>query len=427
MIWGILVLALIFRLININQSIWLDEAAQLLMSQKSLYTIIFERSGDFHPPLSYILYHFWMMVNQSEVWLRLMPVIFGVATVFVVYRIAQKLFGNRVAMISALLFAIAPYHIYYSQEIRMYSMATFFASLSMYYFMSRKNIGYVIATSALVYTHYIGFFLLIAQIIYKRNFKLIGFILLIYIPWLPFLWKQLQNGVNADQYLPGWGSLLSLEPFKAIPLTFLKFGIGRIDFENIYVYLVIAVIVLGFYSFLLLKAFSKEARLIWFWLGMPIISVWLISFILPMNQPFRLLFVLPAFYILLAVGIKKAGKYWKVLLSFVLIISLGSLLTYYINPRFHREDWRTATKEIPMNAIFAWPVPFDPYIWYGGKGVGVINEFPKELGEEVYLFEYLQPLSDPNHYIQKWLLDNGYKQDKTLNYNGVGFVYKYTK
>ena len=31
----ILVVAIIFRLVNINQSLWLDEATQVLLSQKS--------------------------------------------------------------------------------------------------------------------------------------------------------------------------------------------------------------------------------------------------------------------------------------------------------------------------------------------------------------------------------------------------------
>ena len=438
MIWGILLLATIFRLVNINQSLWLDEASQVLMSQKSLYYIIFERSGDFHPPLSYLMYHFWLMLGSSEIWLRLLPIIFGVSTVFVIYKLSQKLFSEKIALISALFLATAPYHIYYSQEIRMYSMATFFASLSLYFFVTSKKWGYVLATVALLYTHYMGVFLVFGQLLYKKNLKLIGIVLLLYLPWIPFLWSQLQTGVKADQYLPGWGSLLSLDPIKAIPLTFLKFSIGRIDFENTYIYLLVAVGVLVFYGALLLKSFElKETKLIWFWLFIPILLSWVISFFIPINQPFRLLFILPAFCILLAVGVNQLGRLWKLWLLGVTAISLTGLSIYWTDPKFQREDWRTATQEVPNNAIFAWPVPFDPYIWYGGKGKGVIQHLPSEetvavkmlvLNQsEVYFFEYLQPLSDPNHLVQKWLDGNGYKLEKTLNYNGVGFVYKYKK
>ena len=133
------------------------------------------------------------------------------------------------------------------------------------------------------------------------------------------------------------------------------------------------------------------------------------------------------FCILLAVGVNQLGRLWQLWLLGVTAISLTGLSIYWTDPRFQREDWRAATNEIPANAIFAWPVPFDPYIWYGGKGVGVIKEFPIDLGNEVYLFEYLQALSDPEKRIQKKLEENGYEVEKTLNYNGVGFVYKYKK
>lgn len=437
MIWAILVLGTLLRLVNLNQSLWLDEAAQALMSQKSLYSIIFERSGDFHPPLSYIMYHFWEMAGTSEIWLRLPSIIFGVATILVIYKLCQKLFTEKVALISALFLGVAPYHVYYSQEIRMYSMAAFIATVSMYYLVSKSRIGYVISSSALIYTHYMGFFFLASQLLYKRDWKLLGLVLLTYLPWLPFLWNQLQNGIKADEYLLGWGKLLSIEPIKAIPLTFIKFSIGRINFESLYLYGIVAAVTLTFLGFLLFKAWVKESKLIWYWLSLPILLSWLVSFIIPIYQPFRLLFVLPAFYILLAVGIPRLGRSWKLGLVGVFFISISGLLMYWTNPKFQREDWKMATKEVPSNAIFAWPIPFDPYIWYGGKGVGVVKHFPATKDDvtanleslkgqkEIYLFEYLQVLSDPDKNIQLWLFENGYKLEKTLNYNGVGFVYKF--
>lgn len=437
MIYLILILGFVVRLVNINQSLWLDEASQVLMSQKSIYSILFERVGDFHPPLSYLIFHYWLMLGQSEIWLRLLPIIFGVATIFVVYKLCQKLFNEKLALISALFLSLAPYHVYYSQEIRMYSITTFFASLSMYYLITKKCFGYVVVTSALIYTHYMGFFLLAAQVFYKRDWRLLGIISLTFLPWLPFLYEQLQNGVKASEYLPGWEKLLSVEPIKAVPLTFIKFSIGRINFEPQILYLGISVVVLAFLGFLIFRAIKLEkSRLPLFWLFVPIVLAWLISFILPMNQPFRLLFTLPAFCMLLSIGVGELGKFWRLGLCGVLVISIAGLLIYWINPKFQREDWRTATKEVP-NGVFAWPLPFDPYTWYGGQGVGLLKHLPareneiedsiKNLGTEVYLFEYLQDLSDPGRLTQKKLIENGYKLEKTLNYNGVGFVYKFAK
>ncbi len=441
MIWLILILAIILRLINTNQSLWLDEGAQVLMSQKSLNYILFERSGDFHPPLSYIFFHYWLMISHSDAWLRILPIIFGVATIFIIYKICQNLFSERIALISSLFLSIAPYHIYYSQEIRMYSMAAFFASLSMYFLVTNKQVGYVLATSALLYTHYMGIFLIAAQLLYKKKWQDLGLVFLIYLPWLPLFWSQLVNGMNANQYLPGWGNLLSLDPLKAIPLIFLKFIVGRISFENQYLYEVVAILVLGYFGFLIFLSLRSKLDIkpISFWLFIPIMITWLISFLIPINQPFRLLFAVPAFYILLAVGVLKLEKFWKFGVIGVLLILMSGLLVYYTNPKFQREDWRNATKDIPTDAIFAWPEPFDPYIWYGGKGVGVIKHFPAseneitqnltniKLGNTVYFFEYLQDLADPQRIIQQELAKFGYKLKETRDFVGVGFVDLYQR
>ncbi len=458
MIWIILLLGLILRLINLNQSLWLDEATQGFLSKKSLYSIWFERIGDFHPPLSYILYHFWIQFGTSEIWLRLLPVIFGVATVFTVYKLVEKLFNKEHALFSALLLATAPYHIYYSQEIRMYSMATFFAVVSMFYFISAKSLGYVFSTVALIYTHYMGGFLIIAQIgylfVYKRNeilrySKLLILSLLLYIPWLPLFWDQLMGGINANIYLPGWSDLLGIPFYKAVPLTFLKFSIGRIDFENIYNYGLIAFIVLGFFSYLIINSFRSklDIKLVAWWLFLPIILTWFISLLIPLNQPFRLLFALPAFYILLAIGIdtlRSRERSWRLAVGGVLLVNFLSVGIYFINPKFQREDWRGAVNFINQEngnrsgVVFAWPQPFPPYEWYKGKeGIGVVKNFPAKKDEiktnmdrlsgksDLYFFEYLQALSDPNKFIQGFFLDNSYTIKNTFNFQGVGFVHHF--
>src|SRR3989344_8831102 len=87
----ILLLGLGLRLINLNQSFWLDEASQAQLSSLSLSQIWFSRPADFHPPLFYFLAHFWLQIGRSETWLRLLPVLFGVLTIYVIYILGKKL------------------------------------------------------------------------------------------------------------------------------------------------------------------------------------------------------------------------------------------------------------------------------------------------------------------------------------------------
>src|SRR5258706_15725581 len=104
MIIFILLIAFILRIINLNQSLWLDEATQILLSQDSVKNIIFTHGADFHPPLSYLLMHFWLMFGTSEIWLRMLSVIFGVLTVWIIYKFSTKIFGINIGILSALLF-----------------------------------------------------------------------------------------------------------------------------------------------------------------------------------------------------------------------------------------------------------------------------------------------------------------------------------
>lgn len=467
MIFLIILLSLILRLINLNQSLWLDEATQVLLSKEPVRNIIFQRGADFHPPLSYILMHFWEGFGTSEIWLRLLSVLFGVLTIWVIYRFSSEIFGKKVGILSALLLSLAPYHIYYSQEVRMYSETTFFGTLSIYlfYLLIKKrrliySLGYIFSSTALIYTHYDGFFLIIAQLIYlwifEKNLlfflaKRAFFIFLLYLPWLPQMFVQLSQGINIDQYLPGWRDILSLDFYKAIPLTFLKFSIGRINFDNQLLYIFVAATVLMLFGFVLFcgikKNLNKDSTLLIFWLFIPIIISLLVSLKLPINQPFRLLYTLPAFYILLSKGLDNLGNYKNIFTLAIVFVSIFGLLIYYTNSRYWREDWRGASKFILKNVkkdssvIFAWPEPFSPYKWYGnGKSaIGVVQKFPARREDvkenlryidrirDIFFFEYLQQLSDPQKYIQKTIEDNGFKLDKVYNFNGVGFIDYYVK
>src|SRR4030067_2156597 len=139
MIALILAAGLILRLFKLDQSLWLDEAINVtFVKNLNLKSLIFDYSvGDFHPPFYHILLRGWVLLfGTSEIAVRMPSVILGLATIYVVYLITKKLFENKTALISATLIATSPLHIYYSQEARMYMLAAFFATLSVYFFVS---------------------------------------------------------------------------------------------------------------------------------------------------------------------------------------------------------------------------------------------------------------------------------------------------
>lgn len=347
----------------------------------------------------------------------------------------------------------------------MYALAALLATLSSYALLRSHKFGglgnwlfYLITTSLLIWTHYLGVLLIASQMIYvgiwqRDKLKQFGLsmlgILITYLSWIPQLIQQLQSGVAIDYYLPGWREILSLEWYKAVPLTIFKFSAGRIDFDNhsLYSALILGVLTVVGLCFWRLSqtSWKKGPCLIWSWFLVPLIGSLLISLVIPVNQPFRLLFILPAFYSLIALGILDSMRLKYPLLILMVLISITGLGFYFTQSRFQREDWRGATRFINQNigqgvVLFVWPEPFPPYTWYQGSSryIALAELFPVDYAQvdakiemnrpdNFYLFEYLTGLSDPGGVTQGWLESHRYQIEKIYNFEGLGFVVQYVQ
>ena len=125
----ILLLAASVRLIGISdESIWLDEGVSISASRMSVPDIVNWTASDIHPPFYYLALKAWMVFGQSEFVLRGFSAVFGVLTVFAVYYVCLDLFGKRVSLVASLLLAVNPVSVYYSQEVRMFSLMAFLVS-----------------------------------------------------------------------------------------------------------------------------------------------------------------------------------------------------------------------------------------------------------------------------------------------------------
>src|SRR3989338_2066633 len=152
MIWGILGLGIILRLISLNQSLWLDEAINVMAAKSfSLPGMVTQYAvADFHPPGWFAVLWFWgKLFGYSEISVRLPSVIFGVVTIYITYLLGKKLVSKNLGLLAALLIAINPLHIYYSQEARMYSMAVLAVVVNIFILIKlihkeRVNIAFIV-------------------------------------------------------------------------------------------------------------------------------------------------------------------------------------------------------------------------------------------------------------------------------------------
>jgi len=115
---------------------WGDEGFSVYSANRDLYAITFEgKEIDPHPPLYYYLFHFWLpRAGFSELSLRFFSVLFGTATIALIYAIGKRMFDARVGALAAALAALAPFAVHYSQEVRMYALVMFLGAVALWFF-----------------------------------------------------------------------------------------------------------------------------------------------------------------------------------------------------------------------------------------------------------------------------------------------------
>ena len=425
---------LLIRLININQSLWLDEATTAIVAKMPLYDFFTKfMPADFHPPLYYVVIHFWSLVaGYSEVALRIPSVIFGGLTIYLVYLISKELKFKNI-FLASLYLATSGLHIYYSQEARMYSLATFLVSLIVYLFIKKKWVLFSIGLVALFLSDYLAILILPSLIFYavleRKNLKNILLsclpLFLTFLLWFPTFSKQLMSGIVLKTSHSSWWNLLGPVTLKNIGLIPTKFIIGRVSIDNKLLYAVLIIILLVIFGYLISKAKNK---MIWSWFGVSLVLGITLSFFIPTLTYFRYLFILPAFYLLLAEGqnIVLTGKLQVLSVVIILFVNILTSGVYLFNPRFHRENWREAARQIETKKIiFPSNSQKEALIYYSeagihGKGNQIITiDQLSQSDKEVYLSRYVWEIFDPSDITRLRLLDMGYNKTSEVNYNGV--------
>jgi hypothetical protein len=206
-----LIIGFALRFYNFDQkSLWIDEihtyndSRDDLKGQLKYYQ---ENPANLHPPLFYILTHLFYPFTNPERDLRIIPLIFGMLSIPMIYFLSRS-FSITLALPCTLSLTFMTYHIYFSQDGRMYSMLMFFGMMALYFFIKhlktcrREYLVFVaICFAILFHTSYSSIiFIFLSQILWfyqfegdkKRNLPfsillLNALTLFLCIPWVLFL------------------------------------------------------------------------------------------------------------------------------------------------------------------------------------------------------------------------------------------------
>jgi len=114
-----------------SKSLWLDEIVSVQHVRGSFGQMLSEvAQHDGHPPLYYIFQYAAKIFGRSELAVRLPSAAFGIALVYMVYRLGRSLLDETAGLAAAGLTAISGFAIFYSQEARPYALAMLLAAAS---------------------------------------------------------------------------------------------------------------------------------------------------------------------------------------------------------------------------------------------------------------------------------------------------------
>ncbi|MGC8880425.1 MAG: glycosyltransferase family 39 protein [Anaerolineae bacterium] len=368
------------------QSLWYDEAVSWHLTQMSLPQLTVWTANDIQPPLYYYFLWFWVrLVGTSEYALRFPSVLCATLTLPLLWQLARRLLGRSGAWLAVLLAVLAPFHVYYAQEARMYTLLTLLGLMGTYLWLQLLGdlqrippasapldnlwtaIRYAITMAAALYTHYFAVFLLAAHwaalgwIIGRctlnprtspdgeaesgssmRAFRTrfwpalisLAAVGILYAPWLPFL---LGRYVQDTSYWPG--TLSIAEMARRLFLTFtlgetvketigvsLSFGLGVLLLISLAVWTWADRNMAGFYRRVALPFVLS-------WLVVPVTFILLLAWRVPKFNPRYAILAWPALVLIFAGGLSVLitgkslqGTRKRVLLRFIGVTGLGFVL-----------------------------------------------------------------------------------------------------
>lgn len=187
-----------------NENLWFDEAYSVGLVHQNWSGLLNAAINDVHPVLYYILLKlFTMVLGNSMIVFRIFSLLPIVILSILSFTHIRKEFGEKVGLYFAVILCFLPITIHYATQIRMYTWALLFVSITAFYaykaFKDTKTkdwIIFAIFSLASAYTHYFGLF----------TIGIINLVLLYYvIKYKKELLKKwfLFGAIQIVAYLPG--------------------------------------------------------------------------------------------------------------------------------------------------------------------------------------------------------------------------------
>jgi hypothetical protein len=221
--------AFALRLRGLGEGLWRDEPVTLDETQgRSLRGVlqVVANGGEYNPPLHFVLAWLSAKAGDPTRWIRVPSLIFGTATVPLVFLLGTRALSRAAGLVGAGFMALSPFAIHYGIEARAYGTLMCFSALSALVLLlavetgrARWWVAYGAAVAGVLYTHYTGAFVIGAQavwvlLLHRQRWRPLALAYLgaaaAYAPWLPYLhgdpsslklWGTLSGWTKRDAFL----------------------------------------------------------------------------------------------------------------------------------------------------------------------------------------------------------------------------------
>jgi mannosyltransferase len=344
-------------------SLWYDEVVPMRLarapSPAALFRLLFQIEAT-RAPLHPLVLQAWLRVwGPSDLSGRMLSALCGIATVALVFRIGRAILDEPTALFAAWLCAFSPLLVFYSQEVKMYSWLVFLTCLAWDFLVGLRSsassgrvMGFALSQLALLYSHPLGGFMIVAQglvfLMTRSTFRLSlrgwlvteAVVALAFLPWLGFYLDHPPESTTGR---------LPIRFLLAVPIGFTG-GDARI------LILGLGLIAWGFLT--LHRSPSRCWRLrfdqpsalalLLIWFVVPPVLLYGYSRVShPIFGPARYtLYVAPAYLLLLARGLAKLPRFWGGALALAFAALGGWTINQSVYDPELKADWRAASAAI---------------------------------------------------------------------------------
>ena len=395
-----LLAVLIFLTYSLPLSIRLDESQSLWQTSFSMRQLLSSLSQNVHVPLYHVLIHGLQIVFDNSIFVsRMFSLVFYLISVPVFYGLGTYLYNRKTAFFATTLYGISPFLVWFSSEIRMYTMLILITMLVHFFFMRLMREprpltwwAYALCCLVGIYTHYFFFLVLMSHFIFffttvRKNFTqgqllpFLSIILLVIASFLPWLLKVF-SGSGVDDAKPVLDPPTSIDVFNVFSNFFFGFQVDAINS-----------IILSCWPLLLVLLFlglnrkhspNVETRFLIAVTAVPLLCAYVISMIYqPLFLSRYLIIVLPSMFLLVArlADIYKPTPAVLYKSTWVVIVSASLLVQLKSSDTPTKENYAQASAYVSREAggedVVVASAPFSVYpVLYYYTGPASIKTLP---------------------------------------------------